>query len=246
MKHFLVTAMVLVLLAFASCKQIERDWEETLRTNTVAGYDKFIERHPNSSFADEARQRINNLIVENAYKHASQFSGSEGATRIAIESRESGFTVYAGTVKVHVDPINDGEFRIKSEPENAAFKFELSALKMDEKTGELWSYVNLKLENGSILPAKWRKSLLGAEGVAAVFPDARNSTAISIRVNPGIGYTEYAGLRFKKAVTAAIRSDGTVEVDSEGIEATDKAGQMWVSRGVMIADRKTFVMWKKE
>jgi hypothetical protein len=182
---------------------------------------------------------------EVAYKHASEFSESEGAAGIAIESRESGYTIYARTVKILVDPIKENEFRIKTEPENAAFTFKLSTLKMDPKTGDLWSYVSLTLENGSTLPAKWRKGI-GGEGIVSVYPDARNSSNVSIRVNPAIGYTEYAGLRFKKAATVAIASDGAVEVDSEGVEATDRAGQMWISRGVMIGERKAFVMCKKE
>lgn len=246
MRHILITLVPLVLLALTSCKHIESDWAEAQRTNTVRAFDSFIERHPNSSFTDQARQRIDALVIEGAYKNMPQFSGNEGATRITIESRESGSAIFAGAVRLLVDPVRDDEVRIKVEPENAAVKFDLSSLKMDEKTGDLWSFVSLRFANGGALPAKWRKTMFGGEGVTAVFPDAPNSIAVSIRVNPGVGYTDYAGLRFKTPATAAIRGDGTVEVDIEGLEAADKAGQLWISRGVTIEGREAFVMWKKE
>lgn len=245
MKHFHILLMFLLIITFVSCANIESDWDDTQKTNTVAGYDKFIQQYPNSSLADTARQRINDLLIKNAYKYESKFSGNEGANKIAVEGRESGFVVYAGTVKIFANPINDEKFSIISEPKDTKIKFIISGLEMDKNTGDLWSDVNLEFENGGVLPAKFQKPIFGEGGFTAVYPDAGNSTNVSIRVNSNLGYTEYAGLRFKKTATVAVRSDGTVEVDSPRIEVTDKTGQVWISREVMIDGNKTFVLWNK-
>jgi hypothetical protein len=241
-----VTVVLLLPLLVVSCHGIERDWEDTQKTNTVAAYEQFIQRHPDSTFTAQARQRANDVAIRTAYKHVSEFSGKTGAARITIESRDSGYTVTAGSVKVMVNVTQDKQ-SVKVDPENTSFKFSLSSLNMDPATADLWSHVTLMLDNGSTLPAKYKKSSFGGEeGIVAIYPDAPNSTAVSIRVDPRLGYTEYAGLRFKKAATAAIRGDGTVEVDADGLEATDNANQRWSSRKVVIDSKPTFVMCKKE
>ena len=76
--------------------------------------------------------------------------------------------------------------------------------------------------------------------IQKVFPDAPGSTNIHVKVNTAVGHTTLAGLRFSKACVINIRADGTVEVDSEGLEAETESGAKYISRRV--ADLGAIVM----
>jgi hypothetical protein len=56
-------------------------------------------------------------------------------------------------------------------------------------------------------------------GSQRVAPDALGSTTVKVVVNPRLGYTTVAGLRFTVDVTLNIAPDGTVEADRPGVLA---------------------------
>lgn len=60
-------------------------------------------------------------------------------------------------------------------------------------------------------------------------PGAPGSSGVQIQINPAVGYTTFAGLRFQDPTTAGVRDDGTVYVDRAGVRATDRAGNPYVS-----------------
>ncbi len=80
------------------------------------------------------------------------------------------------------------------------------------------------------------------------FPDALGSRNIKIVINKEVGYTEIAGLRFVGEAVINIGNDGTVEVNKEGVEASDKTGTFWISKNVKIegSDSLTTVMIRKK
>ncbi len=74
-------------------------------------------------------------------------------------------------------------------------------------------------------------------------PDALGSQNIHILIKD-LGYTDYAGLRFKDEVVLNIREDGSIEADREGIEAVDvqRSNTTWISRKVKSEDSSTPVI----
>ena len=90
-------------------------------------------------------------------------------------------------------------------------------------------------------------NVTGKIGSPKFIPDALGSRNIKIVINKEVGYTEIAGLRFQEEVLINIGQDGAVEVNKEGVEASDKTGNFWISKNVKIegSDSLTTVMIKK-
>lgn len=66
----------------------------------------------------------------------------------------------------------------------------------------------------------------------------------NIRVVPseGLGYTKYGGLKFASEAVVAIREDGVIEVDREGVSAKDPKDRVLVSRRVEIGGASHILM----
>lgn len=60
------------------------------------------------------------------------------------------------------------------------------------------------------------------------------SKNIRIQPNKELGYTTYAGLRFENEAVVAIRDDGAITVDREGVTARDEKGRPFISRKVVV------------
>lgn len=56
----LVTVALLVSL-LTGCATTEGDWRKTQRANSTHAYEKFLKKHPNSEFSNEARKRVEEL-----------------------------------------------------------------------------------------------------------------------------------------------------------------------------------------
>ena len=97
------------------------------------------------------------------------------------------------------------------------------------------------LGNDSHVPAEM--SLDGK--VSRFYPDALGSENIKVVVNKKVGYTEVAGLNFKQEVTMNIWKDGTVELDRERVEASDKNNISWISKRVTSSGKNAIVMVRK-
>jgi TonB family protein len=69
--------------------------------------------------------------------------------------------------------------------------------------------------------------------------DSHNIHVVTIK---DVGYTKYAGLKWKQATTVNIWKDGTIEASGEGITASDVKGMAWTSRKVHVATRTAIVM----
>lgn len=76
-------------------------------------------------------------------------------------------------------------------------------------------------------------------------PDVPNSKNIKIAINKEVGYTDYAGLRFEQQATVNVWDNGTVEVDREGVQASDKSGILWISKKIPLEFKEFIVMVKK-
>ncbi|MFU8878503.1 MAG: SPOR domain-containing protein [Wenzhouxiangellaceae bacterium] len=59
-------------LALVACDRQGAHWEEAQQEDTVAAYESFVERYPDSAEADQARSRIETLRAEQAWTDAQQ------------------------------------------------------------------------------------------------------------------------------------------------------------------------------
>ena len=75
-----------------------------------------------------------------------------------------------------------------------------------------------------------------------LLPDALGSDNIRLIVDPAIGFTKLAGLRFKSDCVLNIWKNGTVEVNAPGVKAEDDAGHGYVSKEVSTQGRRAIVM----
>lgn len=82
-------------------------------------------------------------------------------------------------------------------------------------------------------------------GNMTVVPASLGSNGIRVVVDKEVGYTTLAGLKFHQNCTINIWQNGTVEIDKEGIEATDDAGGSYVSRSIAIDSKPSIVIVRK-
>ena len=78
-----------------------------------------------------------------------------------------------------------------------------------------------------------------------IVPDALGSTNIHIIVEPGAGPTSFAGLDFRTDCILNIWKDGSIEVDKEGIEASDNLGSHYVSQEVTQDGKTSILMMRR-
>lgn len=81
-------------------------------------------------------------------------------------------------------------------------------------------------------------------GRAVPLPDELNSRNIKVVVNNKLGYTTFAGLRFRHDASVNVWEDGTVEVDRKDVEAEDRMLIKYVSRKVRLKGKTVFVMMR--
>ena len=74
--------------------------------------------------------------------------------------------------------------------------------------------------------------LLGAPG----------STNLSVSIDPAVGGTEVAGLRFSEAVMLNVWENGIVEQNRENVSVLDIHGQRWTSKRVRIGERPAILL----
>lgn len=63
---------LLLTLALVGCDRQDADWEQAQQQNTIAAYEEFVERYPESPQAEQARSRIEAQRAEQAWTDARQ------------------------------------------------------------------------------------------------------------------------------------------------------------------------------
>jgi hypothetical protein len=62
-------ALLVVGLALAACSGEQQDWRSAEGADTTEAYARFIEQHPDSELASQARARLSQLAVERDWQH---------------------------------------------------------------------------------------------------------------------------------------------------------------------------------
>lgn len=234
--------LVAVLLG---CSSDEGDYEKAQQVNTIEAYEQFVARHPKSKRTPEAKRRLSELLAERSYRHKSNYKGATGARKITVRSTTDGLEVKAGSGTFLSRPGREVEMT----PRDARLSFVTGGIEFDQESFGFTSSVSLEFKDGVVLPALLLLASgsqgLQAKGIKAVFPDAAKSSEVSLVVDPAVGATSYAGLRFGSPCIVGIKDDGRVEVDREGVVATDASSATWVSRSLAADGSAPFVLIKR-
>ena len=70
MKMLRVTGVLLVGAWLVACSSSQQDWIQATGQNTVASYQTYLGKHPDSEHAGEARERMGKLVDEQAWTQA--------------------------------------------------------------------------------------------------------------------------------------------------------------------------------
>ena len=58
--------LVTFVLFLSGCATVQTRWSDSVSQNTIASYEEFIKRYPNSEFAEEARTKLETLYLRKA------------------------------------------------------------------------------------------------------------------------------------------------------------------------------------
>jgi cell division septation protein DedD len=108
--------MILVVSLLTACSREKIDWKSAEAADTVESYDHFIERHPDSPLATQARTRVTQLNEDRDWKRASstdtadayrQFLTQHDSGKWAEEARIriENFSLDGGTGMRPTDPV---------------------------------------------------------------------------------------------------------------------------------------------
>lgn len=79
--HKTVILTTILVLALAACSREQQAWRSAQAADTIEAYDRFLERHPDSEFATQARARIAQLGEERDWERASEADTLESYQR---------------------------------------------------------------------------------------------------------------------------------------------------------------------
>jgi hypothetical protein len=216
---------------------------------SAAALDEFIAAHQAGRHAPDAKRQRDELLSKSAYRWKSPFTFPRGASGISVTGSKEGLSIRCGAVKLIVpesaDPNHDVLVykNIRHEPNPLRMTVNLKGIviRVDPLTGDLYhdAVAEIKGETCSI-PARYSLGgRLRQPGLMDIYPDARNSKGVSIRVDSEIGFTKFAGLKFKQPAIVKISDDGLVIADRPDLTTEDHNGRIW--RSVAVADHHLLV-----
>lgn len=125
--RLLLPALVCAAAALSACNLMaDSDWHKATAANTIAGYETFLQEHPNNRHADNARGRILALRDEQAWSTAQ-------ATN-TIAAYDGYLKTWSGGVHV-----GDAQYEITALQRAAAWK----SLQSDPSAASLQAFVNI-------------------------------------------------------------------------------------------------------
>lgn len=81
MRRIIVGACILAAFLVAACSRQEAAWDRAARSDTVAGYEAYLERFPAGSHAPTARARVSELRDDGAWARAERLGTPEAWQR---------------------------------------------------------------------------------------------------------------------------------------------------------------------
>jgi cell division septation protein DedD len=72
-----LAALIISLAVLGACSREQQDWRSAEAADTVQGYGQFLQRHPDSELATEARTRVAQLSEDLDWQHAGSADNAE-------------------------------------------------------------------------------------------------------------------------------------------------------------------------
>jgi outer membrane protein assembly factor BamD (BamD/ComL family) len=95
-----IPALVCMGVILSACNLVaDSDWHKATLANTIAGYETFLQQHPDNKHADNARGRILALRDEHAWR-AAQASNSSAGFEEYLKAQSGG--VHVGEAKYQI------------------------------------------------------------------------------------------------------------------------------------------------
>ncbi len=167
-----------------------------------------------------------------------------GSRNVTVEQIPGGMRAL-GVERTATVTIGSTSFSLGPEPEGSEFQASVLGIMIDNRTGAIILIVTVELGRDSSILALAPQSYPLNPDKVGFLPGAPNSQNVSIRINPAVGYTDVAGLRFTEEVTLNVWENGIVELDRENVAISDVNGQRWVSRRVRLGEQSAILLVRR-
>ena len=187
------------------------------------------------------------IAPEDMYRYSPEYPQDSGARNVTVEQTPGGIRVSGSGVSLLFVPPTRSSFKVDVEPEDAPIQYQVGKIPLDSSTGAMYMQIVMTLGEGSSLPAQipMQGATVFTPKLYGPFPDALGSRDVTVKINEQVGHTRFAGLEFRQEVVLAVWEDGIVEVDREGVEASDGSGTAWISKQVEVEDELAIIMIRK-
>lgn len=192
----LATAQIIAFSALVGCATVEGDWRAARERDTDFGYYMFLDKHPDSQFADEAKKRREDLKrAEAEAENATQWAEAKARnTRRAYERFISR--------RPNSRHVEEARFRIEAVDWSSA-----------KTVGSVEAYATfIKLHPDSQRAAEAQRLSEGAEFAAAVESKMARGLAAYLKAYP-------TGTYYKEALRHIQKNEKTHVDDARGIIA---------------------------
>jgi hypothetical protein len=187
------------------------------------------------------------VAPEDMYRYSPEYPQDSGARNVTVEQTPGGIRVSGSGVSLLFVPPTRSSFKVDVEPEDAPIQYQVGKIPLDSSTGAMYMQIVMTLGEGSSLPAQipMQGATVFTPKLYGPFPDALGSQDITVKINEQVGHTRFAGLEFRQEAVLAVWEDGIVEVDKEGVEASDGSGTAWISKQVQVEGEDAIIMVRK-
>ena len=186
------------------------------------------------------------VVTEDEVFHTlDEISAEYGGSRnVTVEQIPGGMRA-VGAERTAIVTIGSASFDLGPEPEGSEFQASVLGFIIDRHTGDWVFIVTIELgRDSSILALAPQVFPFDPDGVGFV-PGAPGSENVSVIVNPVVGYTEVAGLRFTEEVTLNVWENGIVELDRENVVVADINGRQWISKRARLGEQSAILLVRK-
>jgi hypothetical protein len=187
------------------------------------------------------------IAPEDMYRYSPEYPQDSGAKNVTVEQTPGGIRVSGSGVSLLFVPPTRSSFKVDVEPEDASIQYQVGKIPLDSSTGAMYMQIVMTLGEGSSLPAQipMQGATVYTPKLYGPFPDALGSQDVTVKINEQVGHTRFAGLEFRQEAVLAVWEDGIVEVDREGVEASDGSGTAWISKQVQVEGEDAIIMVRK-
>jgi hypothetical protein len=137
--------MLCASLMLVACSGERRDWRSAEAADTVEAYDQFIERHPESERAEQARARLAQLSEEREWQRASS-ANTPASYRAFLAQHPNG--KWAGEARIRLESFALGP-PSETPPASEGFGIQLGAFSTEAAARAEWE--KLATRHGAVL-----------------------------------------------------------------------------------------------